>query len=170
MKCKQDGQQLDYSEQHTFLKRKQANSFEEKRRAVNGHNIVVQVDFAENYMAIDQDEIQSAHWNHSQVTLFTVCTWIDSDTTESSVIVSDDMIHDKLAVSCFPGKILENLKAKHPTTEKINLFLMVPAASLSKNTCSQTSRSSKRSVMFQSRGTSSQHRMAKEQLMELGVM
>ena len=104
------------------------------------------------------------------MTLFTVCTWIDSDTTESSVIVSDDMIHDKFAVSCFLGKILENLKAKHPTIEKIDLFLMVPAASLSRNTYSQMSRSSKRSVMFQSHGTSLQHRMAKEQLMELGVM
>ena len=114
VKCKQDGQvqdavaevvkQLDYFKQHNFIKRKQANSFEEKTRAVNGHNIEVQVDFAENYMAIGQDEIQSAHWNHLQVTLFTVCTWIDSDTTESSVIVSDDMIHGKLAVSCFLGK------------------------------------------------------------------
>ena len=78
---------------------------------------MVQVDFAENDMAIDQDEIPSAHWNQSQVTLFTVCTWIDSDTTESSVIVSDDMIHGKLAVGWFLGKILENLKAKHPTVE-----------------------------------------------------
>ena len=132
IQCKQDGQvqdavaevvkQLDYFKQHTFIKHKQANSFEEKRRAVNEHNIVVQVDFAENYMAIGQDEIQSAHWNHSQVTLFTVCTCIDSDTTESSVIVSDDMIHGKLAVSCFLSKILENLKAKHPTIEKIDFF------------------------------------------------
>ena len=60
------------------------------------------------------------------MTLFTVCTCIDSDTTEivpeSSVIVSDDMIHGKLAVSCFLGKILENLKAKHPTIEKIDFF------------------------------------------------
>ena len=69
VKCKQDGQvqdavaevvrQLDYFEQHTFIKHKQVNSFEEKRRAVHGHTIVVKVDFSENYMAIDQDEIQT---------------------------------------------------------------------------------------------------------------
>lgn len=83
---------------------------------------MVQVDFAENYMAINQDENQSAHWNHSQVTLFTICTWIDTDIIESSAIVSDDMVHGKLAVSCFLGKIIENLKAKHPTIEKIDFF------------------------------------------------
>ena len=64
--------QIDYFKQHTFIKCKQADSLEEKRRAVNGHSIVAQVDFAENYIATDQDEIQSAHWNHSKVTLFTV--------------------------------------------------------------------------------------------------
>ena len=77
VKCKQEGQeqdvvaevvkQLDYFKQHTFIKRKQANSFEEKTRAVNGHNIVVQVNFAENYMAIGQDEIQSAHWKSGTI-------------------------------------------------------------------------------------------------------
>ena len=86
VKCKHDGQvqdavaevvkQIYYFEQHTFIKRKQDDSFEEKR-AVNGHNIVVQRNFADNYIAIDQDEIQGAYWNHSQVTLFTCSLHLD---------------------------------------------------------------------------------------------
>jgi len=33
---------------------------------------VVQIDFAENYSLISQNEIQSAHWGHEQATIFTV--------------------------------------------------------------------------------------------------
>ena len=84
-KCEQRGtvnevvnevvKQLPYFKQHTFIKRKQAECFEDKRKSVNGRNAVVQlqVECAENYMSVEQDEIQSAHWNHSQVTLFNVC-------------------------------------------------------------------------------------------------
>ena len=85
VKCEQRGtvnevvaevvKQHPYFKQHTFIKRKQAECFEDKRKSVNGRNAVVQlqVECAEKYMSVEQDEIQSAHWNHSQVTLFTVC-------------------------------------------------------------------------------------------------
>ena len=49
-----------------FTQRKQAECFKDKKKTVNGRNVVVKVDFAEN--CIDQ-----CHWNQSQVTMFTVC-------------------------------------------------------------------------------------------------
>ena len=84
-KCEQRGtvnevvnevvKQLPYFKQHTFIKRKQPENFEDKRKSVNGYNAVVQlqVECAENYMSVEQDEIQSDSRNHSQVALFTVC-------------------------------------------------------------------------------------------------
>ena len=50
-------------------------------------NHVVQVDFAENYAIIHQDEIQSAHWNHNQVTIFTVCAHVGKGKVEFLAIV-----------------------------------------------------------------------------------
>jgi len=64
--------QLPYFRLHSFIKRKQSYFFEDRRKAVDGDRVVVQVDFVENYAAIEQNEIQSAHWSHVQVTLFSV--------------------------------------------------------------------------------------------------
>lgn len=32
-------------------------------------------DFAENYSTVYQDEIQTAHWSHGQITIITCCIW-----------------------------------------------------------------------------------------------
>ena len=114
--------QLQYFKKHTFIKRKQSDTFEQKRKSADGHHIVVQVDFAENYAAIEQNEIQSAHWCHLQVTLFTVCAWVNKDTVDSGVIVSDDLQHGKFAVHTFLVEIISSLKEKYPSVEKIEFF------------------------------------------------
>ena len=36
---------------------------------------MLQVDFAENYTCLAQDEVQFAHRNQSHITLFTCVTW-----------------------------------------------------------------------------------------------
>ncbi|KAJ8878766.1 hypothetical protein PR048_019352 [Dryococelus australis] len=41
---------------------------------------------------LSQDEIQSAHWSHAQVTVFTCCIWISSD-VKTYAIISDDLSH-----------------------------------------------------------------------------
>ena len=43
----------------------------------DGKTILLQVDFSENASLLMQNEIQSAHWNHSQATLFTAHVWIN---------------------------------------------------------------------------------------------
>ena len=55
--------------------------------------------------------------------LCSLCTSIDNSITESSVIISDYMVHGKLAVNCFQAKIIRSLKAKHPTTDSAHRLL-----------------------------------------------
>ena len=45
-----------------------------------------------------QHEIQSAHWNHSQATLFTADAWITTELFENIVAVSDHLTHKKYSV------------------------------------------------------------------------
>ena len=40
-------------------------------------------------------EIQAAHYCHSQATIFTAHAWIDNETNESIVVISDDLNHTK---------------------------------------------------------------------------
>ena len=42
----------------------------------NESSVVLQLDFSENASLLQQNEIQSAHWTHKQVTVFH-CTCLD---------------------------------------------------------------------------------------------
>ena len=61
----------------------------------DGKTILLKVDFSENVSLLMQIKIQSAHWNHSQATLFTAHAWINQDCNESIVIISDDLNHTR---------------------------------------------------------------------------
>ncbi|KAJ8884159.1 hypothetical protein PR048_016016 [Dryococelus australis] len=42
----------------------------------SSEDCTLQIDFAENFSIIQRNEIQSAHWSHQQVTIFTGCVWV----------------------------------------------------------------------------------------------
>ena len=109
---------------HTYVKWKQSASFKSLVKECDGSSVVLQVDFSENATIASQREIQSAHWNHGQATLFTAHTWIrhDGSDTCSMVIVSDDLNHTKHSVYVFMQRILTHLKASYPGIETIDIF------------------------------------------------
>ena len=75
---------------------------------------MLQIDFAEDYTCVVQDEVQSFHWVQPQVSLFTVSTWYNGQ-HHPTVIVSDDLDHTKRSVIEYLDKIFEDFP------EKINL-------------------------------------------------
>ena len=113
---------------HTYVKRKQAASFKSLIEGCDGKSVVLQVDFSENATIASQREIQSAHWNHGQATLFTAHAWIkagNEDTgaeSQSMVIVSDDLNHTKYSIYLFMQHIFSNMKTTFPDIEHINVF------------------------------------------------
>lgn len=78
----------------------------------------MQMDFAENYAIVSQDEIQSAHWSHSQVTLFTCCVWFPYKHCSSYVLVSNDMSHSKYSVYTFIKALIEDVRSVYPQINK----------------------------------------------------
>ena len=114
--------QLDNFLLHTFVKRKQAATFDSLKAACNGKSIVLQVDFSENATIAAQKEVQAAHWHHSQATLFTTHAWINKDTNFSMVVISDDLDHTKYSIFVFMQHVLHSLKVKFSTISSINIF------------------------------------------------
>lgn len=54
-------------------------------------------DFAENYTAQQQDEVQSAHWAQDQITLHPIVCYYNTGSiskTPEVVFISDDIKHD----------------------------------------------------------------------------
>ena len=107
---------------HVYIKRKQSQHFEDEKARANGQHVVIQVDFAENYAIIQQDEIQSAHWSHDQVSIFTACAYIGDDQVKSFAIVTDDLVHGKYQVATFLDYLIKNLKDTCPRLESVAFF------------------------------------------------
>ena len=113
---------------HVYVKRKQAAFMEHITNNVDGKTIALQVDFSENATLACQNEIQSAHWQHPQATLFTAHAWINTEERESIVIVSDDLEHTKLAIYTFMSTIFSILREKYPDFDQINIFSDGPSS------------------------------------------
>ncbi|ESO85587.1 hypothetical protein LOTGIDRAFT_155075 [Lottia gigantea] len=91
---------------HLFIARWQQNVFYTITKNPPTNSIVMVMDFAENYLCVMQNEVQSAHWYQMQVTLHPMLCFYRCDTCEKTVreainIISDDMQHDAHAVRCF---------------------------------------------------------------------
>lgn len=94
--------------------------FDKLKSDLSENDLVVQVDFAENYSIIHQDEIQSAHWQHSQVAIFTCVVWGENTTDSYAEVVSDDLTHSKYSVWTFLKCIFDNHDLSR--TEKMHVF------------------------------------------------
>ena len=108
---------------HCRIKRLQYELDKELALLENSDVAVLQMDFAENYACIGEDEVQSAHWNQNQVTLFTTVTWFKGEVM-SKVIVIDCMQHTKSSVMVFLDEILKNL----PSTVKVRIWMDGPSS------------------------------------------
>lgn len=106
---------------HSFVKNVQSDYFQNAKQDLTSEKAVVQIDFAENYALISQDEIQSAHWSHAQVTLFTCCIWT-TNKLHSLVIVSDELSHNKYTVHLFLQKIFEYIKSVSDNITFLSIF------------------------------------------------
>lgn len=113
--------QLPAFKMHCFVKREQQKYFEEKKKNLAPNEIVMQVDFAENYRLTCQNEIQDAHFSYSQVTIFTCVAWVLGE-TKSFAVISDRLTHNKFDVNCFISKIISILKNKYKAITSIYMF------------------------------------------------
>lgn len=96
--------------EHYFIKREQSKSYQADKELLisTPQAAMMQVDFSENYTCVAQDEIQSAHWQQSQVSIFTAIIW-HSETSHSFVLVSDILDHTKNTVIPYIVRLLEEL-------------------------------------------------------------
>ena len=90
----------------------QAAHFAKLIAECNESSVALQVDFSENASLLQQNEIQSAHWTHKQVTVFTAHAWIGGGVYHSFIIESDSLNHTKEAVYTFKSVLFRKLLEK----------------------------------------------------------
>ncbi|XP_070550272.1 uncharacterized protein [Ptychodera flava] len=99
--------------QHLFVAHWQYEQFTAVSRNPPADTVVLCMDFAENFACQLQNEIQSAHWSHNQVTLHPVIAYYNENGNvirEAIDIISDDLNHDSHAVHEFLIKVNDHLR------------------------------------------------------------
>lgn len=91
---------------HAFVKREQSARYQDDIKCMDPRVATLQLDFAENPVCVYQKEIQRAHYNQNQVTLFTAASWICQKIRPHSV-VSDNLDHTKTAIVPYVDRLLE---------------------------------------------------------------
>jgi hypothetical protein len=107
---------------HKFIETSQQQAFYKKKKEQNDDQATIVVDFAENYLARMQHEIQKAFFGRKQISLFTCVSYVGSESPISIVIASDDLQHTKEQVHTYIKFIIEYLKGLHPHINHIEVF------------------------------------------------
>ena len=90
---------------------------------------IVQMDFTENYTRQSLEEVQSAYWNTSVVSLHpaVACYWSGDGQVshKSRVFISDELGHNSATVSAFIKEIVPHLQSGF---HKLSIFITATTA------------------------------------------
>ena len=101
---------------HHFIAKAQANHIKIAKEHLSENELIILLDFAENYSFVVQDAVQGFHWENSQATLHPFVAYFRSsngDLKHTSIcVISDCLKHDQTAVHCFLTKVITLMKQK----------------------------------------------------------
>ena len=93
---------------------------------------IVQMDFAENYTCQSLEEVQSAYWNASMVTLHPAVAYYRSEdgqvSHKSRVFISDELGHNSATVFAFIKELIPHLKVMLPQIKHIHYYTDSPTS------------------------------------------
>lgn len=106
--------QLHAFTRHVYNASKQHSELRYLKEHLLPDEIIMHIDFAENYAIKHDREIMSAHWSTESVTIYTcVAYFVGSDSTlqhQSYAVISDDLAHSKDSAKVFNEHILKHLQ------------------------------------------------------------
>ena len=106
--------QIKVIKEHISAKRIQNMSYNEHKDSLSDEDLLIHVDFAENYRNDQQDEIQSAYFGHQSFSLFTSCCYYKgTDNTlqqKSIVIVTENSDHNRVTSMSSLKRVVETME------------------------------------------------------------
>ena len=114
---------------HHFTWLKQRDYFKTVKEKAHGNlnenEIVVQVDFAENYATVNQNEPQNKFYFKDQITLHNAVAYFrlnNKAETRSMSVISDHMAHNTMAVHAFLKPMFKYLIKLNPSAKKVIMY------------------------------------------------
>ncbi|XP_069109647.1 uncharacterized protein [Argopecten irradians] len=123
-------------QEHVARMRNQYEQIRLLKQKLPAHHAIAHMDFAENYNCRSAEEIQSAYWHQTGVTLHPVVIYTkDSENNEvqtlqhqSVVLISDELAHNSATVVTFLTDIVEMTKAIDPDIQCIHYWTDSPTS------------------------------------------
>ena len=110
---------------HQYMTDKQFDTMEDLKHNLPKHQIVMWLDYAENFQPPTQREVQTAHFkNNTQISLLgAYCYYNTGDSIQEQglVVISDDTTHNTTSVFASYIKLQEWLKDQMPTIRKTTI-------------------------------------------------
>lgn len=112
---------------HDFIAKQQSKFYACKKKALREDEILVGLDFAENYSFVLQEAISAYHWSTPQATVHPFVVYYKENNQlnhKSFVMISDCLNHDTALVYTFQKKLITFLKSEDlfKNTKKIIYF------------------------------------------------
>ena len=124
--------QIKEFKQHVYRVRHQYEESVKIKQNLPKNEIIVQMNFAENYSSKGVDDIQSAWWNWTSVTLHPVVLYYKDDNEElkhqSTMIVSNEMGRNSSVVETFLDVIGPKMKKYVPNIHKVHFYTYTPTS------------------------------------------
>lgn len=98
---------------HEYIRREQGKTISEAKQFLEKGNVLLHFDFAENWTVVLPEEVQSYHWQKTQISIFT-CVVTTRKGTRSCALISDDTSHDSAHACYAVAKIHEWLEDVAP--------------------------------------------------------
>ena len=107
--------------EHIFAKRQQQSKISHLKTHLKSNEILLHVDYSENYKSKDQNEIQSAYFGQSTFSLFTACPYyrcLESDKikTMSTTVTSEASDKSRMASMTCVSKVIEHVISEIPNS------------------------------------------------------
>ena len=98
--------------------------YRELRERLGPDDVLVHIDFAENYSCKYSEEIQSVHFGggHQQATLHTGVTYIANKPPISLCTISPCLDHGPHAIWSYLDPVMRNLKEEYPELTALHVF------------------------------------------------
>lgn len=108
---------------HVYKIRHQFRAYRHLKETLDVNEVVIHIDFSENYQCKHAAEIQSAHFGASneQATLHTGVMY-KVDGLQSFTTISNSLRHDAAAIWAYMQPVLDNLRATNPEITDLHFF------------------------------------------------
>lgn len=111
---------------HHYVSKKQSEYFKNLKTNLKENEIIILLDFSENYSFVIQDEVQGFHWENSQCTVHPFVVYhkdIEGTLIPTSYcFLSPDTKHSTAMVYTFLSILLPEIKTKFPHVTKVHYF------------------------------------------------